>query len=70
MNLEPPYHVIRPEDDPDWDEFKKTLGPLALTLSDREIGRIRYTLKRFASIAFDQWLQKRNTGVFPSEENV
>ena len=42
------------------DEFKKSLGPLADTLSENETLALREKLDRLADIVFDFWLQDRN----------
>ena len=42
------------------EEFKKSLGPLADTLSEEEILALREKLDRLADIVFDSWLRKRN----------
>jgi len=42
------------------DKFKKSLGPLAETLSEEEILRFRDWADRLADIVFDYWLRNRN----------
>jgi hypothetical protein len=42
------------------EEFKKSLGPLADTLSEAEILALREQLDRLADVVFDMWLRKRN----------
>jgi hypothetical protein len=42
------------------EEFKKSLGPIADTLSEEEILALREQLDRLADIVFDSWLRKRN----------
>jgi hypothetical protein len=44
-------------------EFKKSLGPKSYTLSEEEIEHLRLMFDRIADAAFDQWLEKRNTGM-------
>jgi len=43
------------------EEFKKSLGPLADTLSEEEILALREKLDRLADIVFDSWLRERNS---------
>ena len=50
-----PYHMIPLE------EFKKSLGTLADTLSDEEILDAQERMDRLANIVFDMWLRKRNS---------
>jgi hypothetical protein len=42
------------------DEFRKSLGPLADTLSEEEILDLRERMDRLADIVFDCWLRDRN----------
>jgi hypothetical protein len=42
------------------EEFKKSLGPLADTLSEEQILDLREKLDCLADILFDSWLRKRN----------
>ena len=42
------------------EEFKKSLGPIADTLSEEEILALREKLDCLADIVFDMWLRKRN----------
>ena len=41
----------------DFEEFKKTLGPLANQLSDEEIDNLRILLDKMADLIFDRWLR-------------
>ena len=41
----------------EFEEFKKTLGPLADKLSDEEIDGLRVLLDKFADLMFDRWLR-------------
>jgi hypothetical protein len=43
------------------EEFKKSLGSLADSLSEEEILALREKLDRLAEIIFDLWLRKRNS---------
>jgi hypothetical protein len=42
------------------EEFKKSLGSIADTLTEEEILALREKLDRLADIVFDMWLRKRN----------
>jgi hypothetical protein len=42
------------------EKLKKSLGPLADSLSKEEILALREKLDRLADIVFDMWLRKRN----------
>jgi hypothetical protein len=44
----------------EFEEFKKTLGPLADKLSDKEIDDLRILLDKFADLMFDRWLRNMN----------
>lgn len=43
-----------------FNEFKKYLGPVADTLSEGEILKIREIEDQLADIVFDTWLRQRN----------
>jgi hypothetical protein len=42
------------------DELKRSLGPLAHTLSEEEILDLRERMDKLADIVFDLWLRDRN----------
>jgi len=48
-------------------EFKKLIGPLANTMTDAEIEKLRELEYRFADVVFDWWLRKRNNPEQPSD---
>jgi len=50
------------------EEFKKSLGPLADTLSEEEILALREKLDRLADVVFDMWLRKRNGPSKPKDK--
>jgi hypothetical protein len=50
------------------EEFKKSLGTLADSLSEVEILALREKLDRLADIVFDMWLRKRNGPSKPKDK--
>jgi hypothetical protein len=50
------------------EEFKKSLGLLADSLSEEEILALRETLDRLADIVFGSWLRKRNNPDKPANK--
>jgi hypothetical protein len=52
-----------------FDEFKKSLGPVASKYSDEEIERQRIVADQMADVFFDIWLRKRNSGIVMYKEN-
>jgi hypothetical protein len=42
------------------EEFKKSLGPTADTLSEAEILELRERMDRLAEVVFEMWLEHRN----------
>lgn len=51
-------------------DFKKALGPLANTLTEKEIERIRISMDQFADVVFDQWLKGKNLAVIRNYEPI
>lgn len=49
------------------EEFKKSLGPLADTLSEEEILKVRENMDHLADIVFEMWLRKRNNPDKPAK---
>ncbi len=44
-------------------EFKKALGKSSSNYSDEQIKELRIKFDRIANVAFEKWIQERNSGI-------